>query len=269
MVKRQRTEALLDELESFRRRLPHVSHSALSAILDEVQRSGVPEMHSRRHVRNARELIFDRATPYGHLHQDRLVAAADGGPPVHMQFAHPLALIWKAYSHCKAFADYVDKCLEMVPSTQEHPWRLVFYSDEVIPGDQIGGKKHRKFQTVYFSFMEFQDALSHEDCWFTAVTYRSSQVALMAGGMAAVFGTLIKTCFVDNYLSVVGLVLNRDGRPPTRVFARLGCFVQDGAAHKSTWHCKGEAGSKICILCRNLFSARSELCDEDGGELLH
>ena len=91
----------------------------------------------------------------------------------------------------------------------------------------------------------------------------------MAGGMAAVFSTLIKTCFVDNDLSDVGLVLNRDGRPPTRVFARLGCFVQDGAAHKSTWHCKGDAGSKICILCRNLFSARSELCDEDGGELLH
>ena len=112
--------------------------------------------------------------------------------------------------------------------------------------------------------MEFQaHALCHEDCWFTALTLRSSQVALMAGGMAAVFSTLIKTCFVDNSLSDVGLVLNRDGRPPTRVFARLDCFVQDGAAHKNTWHCKGDAGSKICILCQNLFSAKSELCDED------
>ncbi len=41
-----------------------------------------------------------------------------------------------------------------------------------------------------------------------------------------------------------------------------------GGAHKSVWHCKGDAGTKLCMLCKNLYAEKSELVDEDGSDLL-
>ena len=45
-------------------------------------------------------------------------------------------------------------------------------------------------------------------------------------------------------------------------------ILQDGGAHKLVWHCKGDAGTKMCMLCRNLISQRSRIASEDGSALL-
>ena len=42
----------------------------------------------------------------------------------------------------------------------------------------------------------------------------------------------------------------------------MGAVLQDGGAHKSVWHSRD--GSKVCILCKNLFTVDSQLADEDG-----
>ena len=44
----------LDELERFRRRSPYTSASDLSAVLQEVKQSGLPELDSRKDIREAR-----------------------------------------------------------------------------------------------------------------------------------------------------------------------------------------------------------------------
>ena len=44
--------------------------------------------------------------------------------------------------------------------------------------------------------------------------------------------------------------------------------LQDGAAHKSLFCCKGDAGTRLCMLCKNLVTAKSGLVDEDGTDLL-
>ena len=45
-------------------------------------------------------------------------------------------------------------------------------------------------------------------------------------------------------------------------------MLQDGGAHKSVWHSRGDAASKFCILCKNLFVQESQIVDEDGTNLL-
>ena len=45
-------------------------------------------------------------------------------------------------------------------------------------------------------------------------------------------------------------------------------MLQDGGAHKSVWHSRGDAASKFCILCKNLFVQESQIVDEDGTKLL-
>ena len=267
--KKPRKESLL-ELDSFRRKMPHASQSALSTILLEIQRVGIPDVVTRNAMREARELKADTMTPHGPLHVWRDIPPANpSDPPQRIRLAHPLAMLWLAYATCAGFAAFIDAVHDPNPSSVDRPWNLVLYADEVHPGDQIGGKKARKLQAVYFSLLEFGcAALSHEDMWFTMATTRSLKVTLMAGGMAAVFGMILKELFIVGGLAEVGLVLNRAGQPLKRIYIRLGCFIQDGAAHKSTFHCKGESGTKLCVLCRNIFSVKSQICDEDGAAYL-
>ena len=145
----------------------------------------------------------------------------------------------------------------------------MFYSDEVTPGDALVHDNRRKLQVVYFSFLEFgPSVLAREDSWFTIAAKRSSEVCKISGGMSAVFAAVLLLFFGAGVnIATGGLTLNRDGAS-VRVFARLRCFVQDGGAHKITWHCKGDAGMKLCMLCKNLFTEKCELCTEDETDLL-
>ena len=57
----------LDELERFRRRVPYTSASALGAVLQEVKRSGVPELYGREDIREAWDAAVGTETEYGPL----------------------------------------------------------------------------------------------------------------------------------------------------------------------------------------------------------
>ena len=155
------------------------------------------------------------------------------------------------------------------PSSIENPWDLILDCDEVHPGDQLGGKKLRKFHAINFSFKEFGiAALSHEDLWFTIATVRTQIVNKILGGISKVFSIVLRELFVDGPLADIGLVMEHASGRTRRFFVKLGYFIQDGAAHKQTWHCKGDYGCKYCVLCRNIFSYASEVVDEEGDELL-
>ena len=97
---------------------------------------------------------------------------------------------------------------------------------------------------------------------------RTQVVNLIPGGMSKIFSVVLKDLFVDGPLADIGLHLETPAGRTLRLFAKLGYFIQDGAAHKQTWHCKGDAGCKLCVLCRNVFSAASEVVDQDGEEVL-
>ena len=51
-------------------------------------------------------------------------------------------------------------------------------------------------------------------------------------------------------------------------FAKLGMILQDGGAHKLAWCLKGDAGTRFCMLCKNLVARESVVLQEDGSNLL-
>ena len=262
--------AKLRRLERFRRRLPHISASALASVLDDVDEHGVPEAHSRRHMREARDLAAEEHTPYGPLYHTVELDAIGGGRKT-MRIVHPFALLWFAYATCATFAMLIDARLLEHPATVDQPWSLVMYSDEVTPGDALAHDQTRKIQVVYFSFLELgSNVLSREESWFTVTAKRSSEVTKISGGMSQVFGAILTVFFATagTNMAVSGLTLKHRDNPMVRIFAKLKCFVQDGGAHKITWHCKGDGGLRLCMLCKNLFTHKSELCDDDGSGLL-
>lgn len=258
------------ELDDLKRRVSHVTAAGLSSVIKAIKRTGLPELDDRADIREARDFQLNDPTPYGPISTELLcIRHVDGKPPEKLLIAHPCAFLWKAFKDCDPFAEFFKERLAKHPCSYDKPWSLILYCDEITPGDAIGGKKLRKFQAVYYSFLEFGPlALNNEKMWFTLTTTRSIEVVKMPGGMALVFGTILHELFIDGSCSEIGITLNKDGEAPIEFYFTITIFVMDGAAHKATWHCKGDSGSKLCLLCRNIFAAASEVVDEDGTNML-
>jgi hypothetical protein len=260
----------LRRLNAFRRSLPHVSASALSSILDEVVAEGIPELRSRKHIAAATYAAATAMTPYGTI--DKVVPLiSTTGEPIDMMVASPLALLWKSVKDCKSFSTMFMNRLAASPPSPEAPWRLVLYSDEVVPGNPLATDNRRKVWVVYFSFLELGPAvLCHEEAWFCVMAKRSHDVNQVSGGMSQVFKAIVKMFFgadIHN-LATGGMHWTGHDGSSGRLFAHMGMFLQDGGAHKTVWHCKGDAGSKLCMLCRNLYTQKSQLVAEDGSHML-
>lgn len=259
----------LRRLNLFRRSLPHVSASALSAILEEVARTGLPDMRSRHSLHEATVAEISADTPYGSLLMS-VPLVRSCGAHTSMLVVNPFAMLSRAASSV-GFATLLQRRFNEVPCTPDNPWRIVLYSDEVVPGNQLSNDNKRKLWVVYWSFLELgPEALAREDAWFCMAAQRSSDVAKVAAGMSQVFGVMIKLFFGSavHDFSTGGVVIRSPSGNMARIFAKLGMILQDGAAHKSVWHCKGDAGTKICMLCLNLYTRKSEIVDEDGEHLL-
>ena len=256
----------LRKLNNFRGALPHVSASALSAILGAEE---LPELKSRHDMRKATAAVMEGDTPYGPVLQ-RIPLVTKQGEQTSMYIAHPLALLWSACHNCEPFAGFIRDAVIKRPSSHDEPWQLILYSDEVVPGSQLSHDNRRKVWVIYFSFLDLgAAALSCEDMWFCVGAERSSFVKEISGGMGQVFKQVVKLFFGDVHdLATSGIVLNFADGTLVRLFARVGMFLQDGGAHKAVWHCKGDGGTKLCMLCRNLYAEASELVDEDGTDML-
>ena len=91
----------------------------------------------------------------------------------------------------------------------------------------------------------------------------------LAAGMSQMFAAIIKVFFNLNGIDISKSGVSLPGEGVTiRLFAMMAAFLQDGGAHKTTWHCRGDGASKFCLLCENLCASKSNICDEDGSNLL-
>ena len=124
------------------------------------------------------------------------------------------------------------------PPSPEAPWNLILYSDEVTPGNPLSPANHRKYQAIYWSFLEFgPPALSREEGWFTLLCEYSKTVNRAHAGLSQVFGEVLKLFFDPN-----GFNLMTGGMPlpfendELRLWAKLGVVLQDGGARQYVLH---------------------------------
>ena len=259
------------KLDDFRRALPHCSASALSAICKAIKASGMPDGSTgRKELRAARDLICSTATPVGPIIQRVTLIGKVAGEPVKLfTVAHPLASLWQACNECVPFARFMSECLRRHPCSIDNPWSIVLYSDEVTPGNVVAVINNRKFHAIYWSFLDFgHNALSYEETWFCVATELSNDMNTYSAGLSQAFAAIILLFFdpdgID--LSTAGFLLPINGG--TRLWAKVGGVLQDGGAHKSVWHHRGDGAHKFCLICQNLVAYDSKLCDEDGSNLL-
>ena len=244
-----------------------MSASALGAVTKEFHNEQ-PAAMDRKVIRAARDSIVKFATPYGPMMQTLNMAGTTG---IEMPFADPFAMLWSLTKQSEGFASLMKNTLQSKPSSLENPWRMVLYSDEVVPGNQLSFHNLRKVWVLYYSFLEFgEEALALEDSWICLAVAKTDTVKTVDGGMAQVFNVILDYIFgssTGQSLHQTGIFLefpDHLNMQPTRFFACLSGILQDGGAHKQVFLVKGDAGSKFCVACRTLYAERSEVDAVEG-----
>jgi hypothetical protein len=143
-------------LVDLRANIPFVSQSALMAILRIAQVKDLPKIGRRADAREARDKFIGTKTPYGPIHQ---VVPDKFGRRFEVQ--HPFAMMWLL---CHTSLAMTNLMKSLPPSSSSKPLSLVFYCDEVTPGNQLSYRNMRKVWAFFYSILQFGvAALSCED----------------------------------------------------------------------------------------------------------
>ena len=240
-------------LQSLRTRLPYVSQSALTSLLDIASREKLPEVRYRQEVRDARDLTVRTLTSYGPLHQT-IPVLTNSGKYVDVEIAHPFAMLQHVCKVSTSFANLLLGTIASVPNNLSDPWNLIVYTDEVTPGNPLAYKNARKFHAVYFSVLEFgPEILCHEDAWFTLAIVESTKLNEFQGGLAGLYSAVLNVFFNPSSHDIrsggIHLV-TLDGANLHLFFAHGFKLADECALHLATG-CKGSG------VLRSAFSART------------
>ena len=258
-------EAQLVQLETFRRSLPHVSGSALSCILQEIEEQGVPTLKQRKHFQQARDYLLSKYNSYGPILTSISLECVNGST-IQIPCANFLSLLDACYRDESSMIGLLQQTANRHHPSAVTPWHLIAYNDEIVAGNPLGADTTRKMQLVYFSFAELGPIqLAREESWLCRLAIRSSLIADVCGGMSQVMSALLKIVLHNPlcYAQDSGMVL-KNSTSQLKLFFKLGFFLQDGLAQKTIWSLKGDSGTKFCLYCQNLITTRSGI---EGGIL--
>ena len=249
------------KLADLRAHVPHVSKQALESILKYVDKNGLPEKRTAKDMRNASRCVIQLADGHGPLlvHQD--IAMQDGSS-IKVEFLNLCSFLHFAY---KAGGGFYRAMSQMLDKTDK--LSLVFYSDEVCPGNPLAPSLSRKCWVIYAGFKEMGPLLSCESAWITCCVLRSDVVAKAEATMSQVMKRMLHLVFQNPWCDVehLGILLQdpQEKEASRRLRLSLACFVQDGQAQKMTWSVKGDSGSRFCSLCSNCFCSKSAGANPD------
>ncbi|CAE7259090.1 unnamed protein product [Symbiodinium sp. CCMP2592] len=261
--------AKLQKLDNLRRKVPHVSKSALSAILAEVAEEGVPELRQAHHMREATRQVLEQSSLYGPLLDRCCFVSKKGLQQPGALMVNVASLVAAAFGQGGSFTQLVKTTYARVPCSMERPWQFVLYTDEVSPGNVLANRQSRKIWVAYCSFVEFGVHLTQEPAWLVAGVFRSDFVQGLSAGIGQVVRVMLERIFCEKISPQTGLVVKDPEGEPLRLFFRMGMFLQDGAAQKFVFGIKGDAGSRFCMLCKNAcaFNSSRDIHGEEDDEV--
>ena len=127
-------------------RKSYVSQNALAAVLKAVREAEeLPAGISRPAIKRSRVSATDVRTPYGPLFQTFGLECEDGGS-VDIWLSLPAAMLWHLTKQTANLASFIQGRLQARRCSVTAPWTLVFYTDEVSPGNQLKVSNARKLQ---------------------------------------------------------------------------------------------------------------------------
>ena len=171
----------LKRLNEFRRSMPHVTASALSKVLHGISEQGMPSLTNRNDMREATSALMDEVTPHGPLLAPVELHKIDGTTETTLA-VNPFAYLYHAYLDGGPFCTMLDSVLGTGAGSDDEPFRLVTYADEVVPGKELSHNNKRKHWAMYWSFGDFLPYFHLEETWIPLMVIRTCLVATIAGG---------------------------------------------------------------------------------------
>lgn len=252
-AKKQRHEALRSLL------MPGINHSSLARLLDKIK--STPELldHEpvgRKTIERATFELFSEAATTMHL-------PMSDGRMLAWDACSPQLVLQSFVSRHVGFRDLLQDRLRKRPCTFARQWRMIVYHDEVVPGNVLKPDNRRKFNIVYFSFLEMDSALRNELAWLPFAVLRTSVMKDVDGQMSCMVRVLMEAMFLkpDDGFNSMGVSLHFEH--PVLFFAQLDTILCDESAWKSTLGAKGSAGLRPCLKCKNCVMVGSALDDAD------
>ena len=245
-----------------------VADSALAKVLLRVKREpslleDVPD--SVRKVTDAmgiRKMIKD--TP--HLFQ-QLVLPMKDGEDFNFLYANLQNLFLYLVDVAPAFKQCVVETLARHPAGSAAPWHMVFYLDEVTPGNPMRPDNARKVWGFYVTFREFaKSRLSQTRFWLPLGALRTHTAREVEGGLSNVVRLLLRSIFLGpTGWSTVGVPVPLEGGKVVLLHAELSNILGDEAALSKAVCTKGAGGVVPCILCKNCVCKEND--ENPGGGL--
>ena len=176
---------------------------------------------------------------------------SEAGNVMRWQIQSPGKLFQHFYERLPGFRNLVQHS-KSISST----WHIVFYGDEITPGNVLRPSNRRRVYCFYFTFKEFRQHIRDERCWLPLAVLRHSVVEQLRGGLSQAVKLLVASFFNGpvNFSSGVEL----DGCT-SALKAELSNILGDEAALKSIWSSKGAAGMKPCMCCKNVISKNTSI----------
>lgn len=160
---------------------------------------------------------------------------------------------WVVWSPAKALQYFLDRNPSLANliavRTPGTPLHLVFYHDEITPGNPLAPNNARKTVAIYMSCLEWKEALSSEFSWLPIAVLRSSVVKQSVGGLSGVLA-----CFFRSLIPSFHGQSLRINDALEMVTFKWTTSIMDEKALMETWSAKGASGKKPCLLCVNCVS---------------
>ena len=195
-----------------------------------------------RHTCLRREDVHPEAMPCL-----RDIAIEREGAPLKVNCISLSALIDAKTRLCPLYA----ACMEKMYRVHGPQQPLIFYTDDTQGGNTLAAGATRKSTLIYAAFLNF-DLLHLESQWLTLSVIRAAEVDTCPAGLASVVTGLLKfyqeeaTCGIPVRMGSEGYEL---------LFVPHIVWLSDHEAVRAALGCKGSAGYKPCVKCRNVVAA--------------
>jgi hypothetical protein len=230
--------------------LNNVSDTALCSIVARLKEESVDSL-TRREIQS----VVNKE--YAKVHGSVQLPLTKGGP-FHWDICRPDSLLSYFIKESPPFKKAVESVAHRA-GPRGTPLHLIFYVDEITPGNILRPENKRKFAAFYFSFKEFgPELLCRAEMWMPLAVLRSSVIHEVRGGLSNCVRILLRAFFIGPCtFASTGVPLALD--EPALLFCKFGNLLADEAAIKATWLSKGAAGLKPCLVCKNVMMLGSDL----------
>ena len=157
------------------------------------------------------------------------------------------ALIDAKIKACPLFAACMERMFKGHGATQP----LIFYADDTQGGNTLAATSTRKSTLIYAAFLNFE-FLHLESLWMTLSVIKASDVETCKGGLASVVTALLS---FYRHETDCGLPVRIGDQGYELLLIPHILWLSDHEAIRSALGCKGSAGYKPCIKCRNVVAA--------------